>query len=146
MPHIERTITVPGRQEDVWAFLSDFTTTEQWDPPTQSTERVAGDGGLGTRYRNVSKVLGSETEIIYTVVVHEAPRLLELDGQTSSMQMHDTVRIEQDGPDVRVVYRAEFEPQGAAKLVTPLLPPALKILGDAAAKQMETCLRQLPRT
>lgn len=140
MPYIERTIVVPGRQEDVWAFLSDFTTTEQWDPPTQHTELVHGDGGVGTRYRNVSKVLGSRTEIIYTVVVHEAPRRLELDGRTSSMRMHDTVLVQQDARDVRVVYRAEFYPQGALKLLTPLLPPALKVLGDAAAKQMEECL------
>lgn len=144
MPHIERTITVPGRQQQVWDFLVDFTTTEQWDPPTQTTERVQGDGGVGTRYRNVSKVLGSETEIIYTVTRHEPPHRLELDGETSSMRMHDTVQVEQVGADVRVVYRAEFEPVGAAKLVTPLLPAALKVLGDSAAEQMETCLRQLP--
>jgi hypothetical protein len=143
MPHIERTITVPGRQEDVWAFLSDFTTTEQWDPPTRHTERIHGDGGVGTRYRNVSTVLGSTTEIIYTVVAHEAPRRLELDGRTSSMTMHDSVLVEQDGTDVRVVYRAEFFPEGAAKLLTPLLPPALKVLGDSAAKQMEDCLLRL---
>jgi hypothetical protein len=30
----------------VWAFLSDFTTTEEWDPPTVSTVRVTGDGKL----------------------------------------------------------------------------------------------------
>ncbi|CAM3520494.1 SRPBCC family protein [Nocardioides zeicaulis] len=143
MPAIERTITVPGRQDAVWAFLSDFTTTEQWDPPTQSTERVEGDGGVGTRYRNVSKVLGSETEIIYTVTAFDAPHRMELDGVTSSMRMHDTVQVEQQGDEVRVTYRAEFEPQGAAKLATPLMPPALKVLGDAAASQMEECLRRL---
>jgi carbon monoxide dehydrogenase subunit G len=142
MPDIERMITVPGRQEEVWAFLSDFTTTEEWDPPTQSTERLSGDGGVGTRYRNISKVLGNDTEIIYTVVVHEPPRRLELDGDTSSMKMHDTIEVEQVGPDVRVRYRAEFHPQGAAKLATPLLPPALKVLGDSASEQMEQCLRR----
>jgi hypothetical protein len=79
MPDIERTITASGLQEEVWAFLSTFITTEEWDPPTQSTERVSGDGGVGTRYRNISTVLGNDTEIIYTVVVHEPPRRLELE-------------------------------------------------------------------
>ena len=142
MPEIERTVTVPGRQEDAYAWLADFTTTEQWDPPTRSTRRVSGDGGVGTRYRNVSQVLGRETEIVYTVVVHEPPRRLELDGETSSMRMHDTIEVEQVGDDVRVHYRAEFEPQGPAKLAAPLMPPALKVLGDSAAAQMESCLRQ----
>ena len=140
MPHIERTVTVPGRQEDVFAFLADFTTTRQWDPPTRTTERIAGDGGVGTRYRNVSRVLGSDTEIIYTVVVHEPPRRLELDGETSSMEMHDSIQVDQDGDLVRVTYRAEFRPQGMLKLATPFLPPALKVLGDSAAAQLEKVL------
>jgi hypothetical protein len=144
MPEIERTITVPGRVEEVFAYLADFTTTEEWDPPTQSTELVSGDGGVGTRYRNVSKFLGKETETIYTVVTHDAPRRLELAGDTSSMRLHDTITVEEQGDDVQVTYRAEFHPEGGAKLATPLLPPALKVLGDSAAEQMERCLRRLP--
>ena len=144
MPEIDRTITVPGRQDEVFAWLADFTTTEEWDPPTQSTRRVSGDGGVGTHYHNVSKVLGSETEIDYVVVVHEAPRLLELDGETSSMKMHDTITVEQVGPEVRVRYQAEFFPQGVANLARPLMGPGLKRLGDAAAEQMDECLRRLP--
>ena len=144
MPHIERTITVPGRAEDVFAYLADFTTTEEWDPPTQATDLISGDGDVGTRYRNVSKFLGKETETIYTVVTHDPPRRLELEGDASSMRLHDTITVDQQGDAVQVTYRAEFHPEGAAKLAAPLLPPALKALGDAAAGQMEECLRRLP--
>lgn len=143
MPHIERTITVPGGDLDsIWAYLADFTTTEEWDPPTQNTRRVQGDGGTGTTYHNVSTFMGKETEATYTVVVHEPPRRLELEGEASSMRLHDTITVEQDGANVVVRYRAEFHPQGAAKLVTPLLPAGLKVLGDSAARQMEECLRR----
>ena len=118
MPHIERTITVPGGDLDsVWAYLADYTTTEEWDPPTKSTRRVEGDGGIGTTYLNVSTFLWKETEATYTVVAHEPPRRLELEGEASSMGLHDTITVEQDGADVVVRYRAEFHPQGAAKLV-----------------------------
>jgi hypothetical protein len=44
---------------------------------------------------------------------------------------------------VRVQYHAEFHPQGAAKLVQPLLPLGLKKLGDDSAQQLERCLRRL---
>jgi uncharacterized protein YndB with AHSA1/START domain len=144
MPHIERTITVPGSAEEVYAYLADFTTTEEWDPPTQTTELLSGDGGVGTRYRNVSKFLGKETETVYTVVTLDPPRRLELTGDTTSMTLHDTITVEDHGDEVRVTYRAEFHPEGALKLATPLLPPALKALGDSAAGQMEECLRRLP--
>ena len=58
MASVERTITVSQPIAKVWAYLSDFTTTEEWDPPTVSTVRRSGDGGVGTTYSNVSKFLG----------------------------------------------------------------------------------------
>lgn len=45
MPTLERTITVDTPLDAVWAFLTDFTTTERWDPPTVSTELASGSGG-----------------------------------------------------------------------------------------------------
>ena len=63
MPTLERTITVDTPLDAVWAFLTDFTTTERWDPPTVSTELASGSGGVGSVYRNVSKILGREVEI-----------------------------------------------------------------------------------
>ena len=46
MPSVERTVTVTQPIEKVWAYLSDFRTTEEWDPPTVSTVRTSGDGGV----------------------------------------------------------------------------------------------------
>jgi len=93
MPEIDRTITVPGDQQKVWDYLSDFTNTEEWDPPTESTSRISGDGGVGTQYRNVSQILGKETEVLYTVVAHEAPRRLELEGDAGTVRLHDTISL-----------------------------------------------------
>ena len=67
MPVVERTITVDQPPEAVWQFLADFTTTEEWDPPTVSTERTSGDGGLGTTYHSVAKFAGQRTEVDYVV-------------------------------------------------------------------------------
>jgi carbon monoxide dehydrogenase subunit G len=143
VPTIDRTITVQGDQQAVWDFLSDFTNTEAWDPPTQRTTRESGDGSVGTVYRNVSKLLGKETEVIYRVTAHEAPHRLELDGEAGSMKLHDTIRITQHGDHVRVHYRAEFKPHGVSLLALPFLPLGLKKLGDMAAEQMQKCLQRL---
>lgn len=83
MPTLERTITVDTPLDAVWAFLTDVTTTERWDPPTVSTELASGSGGVGSVYRNVSKVLGREVEIEYTVVDLEPRSLFRLAGRTS---------------------------------------------------------------
>jgi ligand-binding SRPBCC domain-containing protein len=143
VPHIERTITVQQPLEAVWDFMVDFTTTEQWDPPTVSTTLVSGDGGVGTVYRNVSKLLGHETEIEYTVAAVEPMTRFQLRGRTTAMELLDTMTFEQAGDAVSVTYRAEFHPQGAAHLIEPLLPPALKKIGDDAERSMRESLEAL---
>jgi carbon monoxide dehydrogenase subunit G len=143
MPSIERTLTVHVPLERVWAYLTDFVTTEEWDPSTVSTTLVSGDGGVGSVYRNVSKILGHETEIDYTVVEHEPMSLFRLAGRTSSMTMLDTMEFEQIGDRTRVTYTAEFKPEGAARLLEPLMPLGLKKLGDDAAASMQRELKKL---
>ena len=54
----------------VWESISDFRTTEQWDPPTVKTTRESGDGVAGTVYNNTSKILGLDVDIVYTVTEH----------------------------------------------------------------------------
>jgi carbon monoxide dehydrogenase subunit G len=143
VPKIERTILTTAPPARVWAFLSDFTTTQQWDPPTVRTVRESGDGGVGTVYRNTSSVLGHESEITYTVIEHEAPRLMRLRGENATFDAVDTIEVGPDGDGTRVHYTADFTPTGVAKLATPLLPLGLKKLGDSAAAQMKACLDDL---
>ena len=143
MPSIERTVTVSTPLERVWAFLTDFTNTEQWDPPTVSTTLVSGDGGVGTVYKNVSRILGQETEIEYTVVEIEPMSVFRLEGKASSMTMLDTMRFDQVDGQTTVAYTAEFNPEGVAKLIEPLMPLGLKRLGDDAADSMRRELEQL---
>lgn len=143
MPKIERSVTVQKPLEKVWDYLTDFTTTQEWDPGTVSTERLAGDRGPGTVYRNVSKVLGREVEIEYTVTQLEPRSLFQLAGKTSAMKLRDTMRFDQTADGVVVTYTAEFDPRGLARLALPLMPLGMKKLGDDAARSLETALKRL---
>lgn len=130
---IVRTLTVDRAPEEVFAYLHDFTTTEEWDPGTIRTTRASGDGGVGTRYHNVSRFLGRETELTYVVEQVEAPRLFRLRGENATVVAHDTMTLTPTGSGgTEVTYRAEFELKGAARLVAPLLAPAFRRLGDEA--------------
>lgn len=137
MASVERTITVDKPLTQVWDYLSDFRNSEQWDPPSVSTTRESGDGGVGTVYHNVSKLLGKETEVTYTVTERVEGERLQLQGDAGSVQVLDTLTFEETPEGTAVTYHAQFEPTGAAKLATPLLPAAL----NALAEQVETSLR-----
>ena len=138
---IVRTITVNRSPEDAFAYLSDFTTTEEWDPGTVRTTRMSGDGGVGTRYHNTSKFLGRETELVYVVEESSAPRRLRLRGENKTVVANDTMTLEPTAAGgAELTYRAEFEFKGAARLVAPLLAPALRRLGNEAEEGLRKAL------
>ncbi len=143
MPSVERTITVQQPIDRVWAYLSDFTTTEEWDPPTVSTERTSGAGGVGTTYHNVSRILGTEQEVDYVVTDYVEGSRLQLAGDAGSIKLLDTITLESTPDGTRVTYHAEFTPEGAAKLAEPLMPAALKILADRVASSLQEKLQLL---
>lgn len=148
MKDVERTITVPVPLSTVWDYLTDFTHTEQWDPPTERTQLVLGNGqdgkGEGTVYRNTSSMLGNSTEVTYTVTEYVPQQRFQLRGDASAMQLLDTITFAGDETATTVTYHAEFHPQGAAKVIEPLLPLGLKRIGDKTADQLEETLRSLP--
>lgn len=143
MPSVERTVTVTQPIEKVWSYLSDFRTTQEWDPPTVSTVRTSGDGGVGTTYHNVSKFVGSEQEVDYVVTEYVEHERFQLRGDAGSMKLLDTMTFTSAGDQTSVTYHAEFDPQGAAKAAEWLMPPALKWLADKVAASLEEKLARL---
>ena len=73
---IERTVTTTAAPEKVFPYLVDFRNATEWDSGTESCERVSGDGGPGTVYKNVSKFAGNTVELEYTVDAVEQPRFV----------------------------------------------------------------------
>ena len=140
---LQRTVETTASPEKVFAYLSDFTTTTEWDPGTVRTRRVSGDGGVGTTYHNTSKFMGRETELTYEVVEHRPDSRFALRGENSSVVAHDTMDIAPLGEGSTVTYTADFEFKGLGRLAAPLLKPALKKLGDEAETGLREALAKL---
>lgn len=144
---ITRTIDTTAPLDKVFAYLSDFTTTNEWDPGTVRTELLSGDGGVGTRYHNTSKFLGRESELVYTTKELVPRARLVLEGDNKTVQATDTMTFTTVGTGTRVVYHADFAFKGPVKLVAPLLSPVLakafKKLGDEAEVAMKSALDKL---
>ncbi len=140
---LQRSVLTTASPERVFAYLSDFTTTNEWDPGTVRTERISGDGGVGTTYRNISKFLGRESELTYTVTELTSPTRVALRGVNKTVLAHDQMDIAPDGAGTRVTYTADFTFRGAARLLAPFLGPALKGLGDHAEEGLAEALGRL---
>jgi len=143
MIRLERTVRVDKPIDTVFAYLSDFTTTTEWDPGTVRTTRVSGDGGVGTSYANTSKFAGRETELTYITQQLDAPHLIVLRGENKTVVATDRMELRSVGGGTEVLYRADFEFSGAAKLLEPVLRLPMKKLGDDAEKGMHKALSAL---
>jgi uncharacterized protein YndB with AHSA1/START domain len=137
-------VTTAVPVDQVFDYLSDFTTTTEWDPGTVRTTRVDGDGGVGTVYRNVSRFAGRETELRYEVVEHEPGSVITLRGENATVETRDRMAFASLGDaGTEVTYTADFAFKGAARLVAPLLKPALRRLGDEAEQGLSRALSRL---
>lgn len=138
---IHRTVESQKPAAEVFAYMSDFTTTEEWDPGTVRTERVLGDGGVGTVYDNTSRFLGRETELQYEVKVVKPGAHIHLRGENDTVVADDHISVrERPGGGSVLTYDAEFSFKGAARFLAPLAAPAFRRLGDRAEQRLTEVL------
>lgn len=145
-PTVSRTFTTSAQPEAVFDFLADFTNVEAWDPGTVSCERVSGDGGVGTTYRNVSKFLGRTTEITYTTQESERPTRLHFTGRNEQFVGQDVLGVRAHAEGSEVTYTAEFAFEGAARFAAPVVVAYLPILARQAVHDLKAALDHLPRS
>ncbi|SHX03694.1 MAG: polyketide cyclase [Mycobacterium sp.] len=138
----QRQVVVAAPADAVFAYLADFTTTTQWDPGTIRTERIAGDGGVGTRYANTSRFAGRTSEITYEVTSLTPGQSIELRGVNRYLVARDTITVVPHVDGTAVTYRIRFAFQGWLRWIEPLLQLAVARLLDDGARGLR---RELAR-
>jgi carbon monoxide dehydrogenase subunit G len=142
---VSRIFPVARTQSDVVAYLSDFTNATQWDPGTIRCTRVdAGPIRVGSTWKNVSKVLGRETQLDYELVTLEPDRVV-LRGTNKTATSTDDIRVAADGDGSLVTYHAHVVFNGAAKLAEPLMQRVFEKLGDETVHGITNALQDAPR-
>lgn len=140
---LERTVTVQKPVDEVFAYLSDFTTTTEWDPGTVSTVRTSGNGAVGTEYHNTSTFAGRQTELTYVVVDLVPNERISLRGENKTVIADDTMTFREANGATEVTYTANFSFKGITRFMAPLLKPAFTKLGNEAETGMAAALARL---
>jgi carbon monoxide dehydrogenase subunit G len=140
---IRKIVRVQKPIEAVFAYLSDFTTTTQWDPGTVVTVRNNGDGSIGTEYLNTSTFAGRQTQLKYVVKEFILNQRIGLQGENKTVIAYDTMSFRQIGTETEVTYRADFTYKGISRLLAIFLTPAFARLGNEAEVGMAHALSQL---
>jgi hypothetical protein len=141
---VQKTVVVDKPLEAVFGYLSDFTTTTEWDPGTVVTVNRHGDGGVGTTYLNTSKFLGRETQLTYIVRDFIPGKRLQLRGENKTVIAVDTMTFRTVGvATTEVTYTAEFTFKGPSRVLAPLLRAAFDRLGTEAEIGINKALNRL---
>ncbi len=140
---LQKTVVVDKPLYAVFGYLSDFTTTTEWDPGTVTTVTQHGDGRVGTTYLNTSTFLGRTTELTYVVQELVPGERIRLRGENKSVVAVDTMTFHMVDAGTEVTYQAEFTFKGPARFVAPLFKPALERLGQQAQAGLYQALNKL---
>jgi Polyketide cyclase / dehydrase and lipid transport len=140
---LQKTVIVGKPRDAVFGYLSDFTTTTEWDPGTVVTVNQHGDGGAGTTYLNTSTFLGRETQLTYVVCDFVPGERIRLRGENKTVIAVDTLTFRPVASGTEVTYTAEFTFKGPSRIVAPLLKPAFERLGNEAEAGLRKALDRL---
>ncbi|HET9124666.1 MAG TPA: SRPBCC family protein [Solirubrobacteraceae bacterium] len=132
MARYRATVDTPRPPDDVFAYLSDFSSTQEWDPGVVSAERLSAAVERGSEFRLVASFLGRTTPLTYRIVEYDPPRTVTFRGENATVVSHDTIIVHAAGGATRVTYDAELTLKGPLRLADPLLGLAFRRVGDRA--------------
>jgi len=126
-------IDTPRTREGVFAYLSDFSTTQEWDPGVVSATRVERNPiGLGSEFHLVARFLRRDNALTYTITEYDPPSAVTFRGENASVISEDRITFEQLETGTRITYDAELRLKGVMRAADWFLGLAFKRVGDRA--------------
>lgn len=142
---LERQLDLARSITDVFRYLDDFSTIEQWDPGVLTAEKMdPGTPAVGTRFALVLRLPGRQVPMTYTLITRRPPEglmpaVLSLKGCGDGFAATDTLTLTPlPSGHTRLDYRAELD----LGKVPALLKPMLSVWGQRLAEQAMHGLRQ----
>ncbi len=133
MAHYNASVETSRPLDEVFAYLSDFSTTEEWDPGVVEAKRVNGAAvGQGTEFRLVAEFLGRKNELAYRIVEYDPPNAVTLLGENATVVSRDRITFKSTAAGTRVTYDADLALKGLLRIAGPLLALAFNRVGDRA--------------
>jgi carbon monoxide dehydrogenase subunit G len=143
MAHYNASVDTRRPPDEVFAYLSDFSSTQEWDPGVIEAERI-GDAPVreGTEFRLLASFLGRQTPLTYRIVEYDPPNAVTFRGENSTVVSLDRITFEPADRGTRITYDADLALKGPLKLAGPLLGVAFKRVGDRALTGLRRTLEE----
>lgn len=130
--------------QDCYAYLADFSTTEQWDPGVLRADKLTlGVPRAGTRFALQLNVMGRAVPAAYELRECAPGRELLLAGEGVGFRVIDHLRLDALGPaQTRLHYTADMSLSKLGGWLGPMLRPWGERLGDLAMSGLRRALEE----
>jgi carbon monoxide dehydrogenase subunit G len=122
---VESTAVVPGPPEQVAAYVTDPAKVVELSPDVEAFE-LSGPLAVGTKVREVRRVLGRRMELEWTVTEYEPNRRMVFTWSGKRMRITGAVTFEPIDGRTRISTRNEIHSTGAVRLVEGLIAKAIR--------------------
>ena len=142
MAHYNASVNTPRPPGEVFAYLSDFSTTAEWDPGVIEAGRLGNAPvGEGSEFRVVATFLHRKTPLTYRIIEYDPPNAVTLRGENSTVVSLDRITFEPSDGGTRITYDADLALKGPFKVADPLLALAFNRVGDRALTGLRKTIR-----
>jgi carbon monoxide dehydrogenase subunit G len=129
-----RELEVPRDPEATFAYLSDFSSSAEWDPGIAEARRLTpAPTAVGSRFEVIALFRGKRQRFEYVVTSYDGGRRIALHGEGEKAVSDDMITVTAGaGGGSRVAYDADIRLKGVLRVAEPLLGSTFRRMGDDA--------------
>ena len=142
MTVLHEIVEVKRPLEEVFAYVSDFATTAEWDPTVLSARKLsAGAIAVGTQFEVVCALPVGSVTLLYTVETLQDNSRIELRGRCAFFEVHDIITLSSTSTGTQLDYLAEFHFKPAVAPIASLSRKGLEKMGSESVAGLAEALQ-----
>ena len=135
---LDETIEVARPLHEVFAYVSEFSNVEQWDPAVRRAERLTpGQPGVGSRYR---VDLRAGLSLDYEIIEFEADKRMRMTVDSRLFTAREEIRFDATADGASVRYIATFNFPAPFAAFNRLCPGVMDRVGKSAMQGLKRAL------
>jgi dehydrogenase/reductase SDR family member 12 len=143
MVHYRRSLAVPMPLDQVFAYLSRFSSAAEWDPGVASAQMLTSEPvRLGSVFALDAVFMRKTVPLRYEITEFEPPSRVVLSAENASVRSTDEITFRSDpasgGTVVR--YDASLALKGLARVAAPAFALAFRRIGNRASEGLLAAL------
>jgi carbon monoxide dehydrogenase subunit G len=123
---LEHSLLIHRPVAEVFAFVADPDNLPRWQSGLLEVEKLSGDGGVGSRHREVRSMLGRRIEQVLEITALTPDRRLDLEVIEGPMHLSVEHTFEPVGRGTRITVVGHGEPGTLSSFAGPLITRAVK--------------------